>query len=215
VSTQFDAEYFDRVYRDYARQNPAAKLAYYRSVIDLHRDAAAAPRIHDVGCAFGYFLCSLPQEWKRHGSDVSEYAITAARDRCKHAASFTVAPASASIGPDSFDIVTAFDILEHEPRLDEAGDSIRRQLRAGGLFVFVVPVYDGLSGPIIRALDRDATHIHKWRRDAWIRWASERFKVITWEGIVRYLLPGGCYLHLPTRAFRQHTPAILVACRRD
>jgi hypothetical protein len=80
--------------------------------------------------------------------------------------------------------------------------------------VFVVPVYDGLSGPIIRRLDRDPTHVHKWPRDRWLDWAASHFEVVDWTGILRWLTPLGYYLHVVTRLGKRHTPAILVTCRK-
>jgi hypothetical protein len=63
-------------------------------------------------------------------------------------------------------------------------------------------------------LDKDPTHVHKWPRAKWLEWAERDFTVIEWNGILRYLLPTGKYLHVPSRLFRGHTPAILVACRK-
>ena len=67
---------------------------------------------------------------------------------------------------------------------------------------------------IIRRLDRDPTHLHKWPRQRWLDWAARHFSVVEWSGIVRYLLPGGYYLHLVTRLFRRHAPAIIVIARK-
>ncbi len=72
----------------------------------------------------------------------------------------------------------------------------------------------GLSGPIIRLLDRDPTHLHKWPRQRWLDWAQSHFFLVEWKGILRYLLPGGYYLHLVTQVFRRHTPAIIVTARK-
>lgn len=117
--------------------------------------------------------------------------------------------------PLRFGAVTAFDSLEHMPDVEAAALSIDSQLVPGGSFVFVVPVYDGVSGPLIRRLDGDPTHLHKWPRTQWLDWAARHFEIVSWRGILRYLLPGGYYLHLPTRLFRSHTPAIIVVCRRQ
>jgi hypothetical protein len=87
-------------------------------------------------------------------------------------------------------------------------------LRPGGWFLMVVPVYDGACGPLIRTMDRDPTHVHKLGRGEWLAWVGRHFEVVEWWGIVRYLLPGRFYLHLPTRLGRGHTPAILVVGRR-
>jgi 2-polyprenyl-3-methyl-5-hydroxy-6-metoxy-1,4-benzoquinol methylase len=111
-------------------------------------------------------------------------------------------------------VVTTFDVIEHVPNPDAVARSAIEQLADGGCFVFVVPVYDGVTGPVIRLLDRDPTHIHKWSRQRWLDWAAAHFSVVEWKGILRYLLPGGYYLHVVTRALRRHTPAIIVVARK-
>jgi SAM-dependent methyltransferase len=213
----FDADYYRQNYRDYDRQNPSRKLRYYARFVRRSLVPGVPRRIHDVGCAFGKFLGSLDndwQDWERYGSDISEYAIGQAaltRPDC----TFRVADVGRVRDfPRPFGAVTAFDVIEHVPDVEAFAESVREQLAPGGSFVFVVPVYDGLSGPIIRLLDHDPTHIHKWPRGRWLDWAAERFKIVEWRGIVRYLLPGRCYLHVPMRTFRAHTPAIIVSCRQ-
>jgi SAM-dependent methyltransferase len=202
----FGEEYYRDVYRHYVRQNPPRKHAYYHSLIDLDGPG----RILDVGCAFGHFLASVPETWERWGTDPSAYAISRAVDPA-----LRLAVASAHELPsDSFDVITAFDVLEHLTDLDRARQAIHDGLRPGGRFVFVVPVYDGLSAPIIRLLDRDPTHVQKHGRAWWLEWASARFNVQRWEGLTRWLFPWGSYLHCPTIRWRTHTPAIAVVCQR-
>lgn len=87
-------------------------------------------------------------------------------------------------------------------------------LKPGGLFLFVVPVYDGVTGKIVNRLDRDPTHIHKRGRDFWLQWASEGLEILDWHGIFRYLVAGRWYAHLPTRRLRRQASAILVACQK-
>jgi SAM-dependent methyltransferase len=116
--------------------------------------------------------------------------------------------------PGSFDAITACDVLEHVPDRDAAMTAITTMLRPRGCLMMVVPVYDGLCGPIIRSLDKDPTHLHKHGRDEWLAWVGRHFEVVEWWGILRYLLPGRWYLHVPTRIARGHTPAILVVGRR-
>ncbi len=207
----FGAEYYRRNYRNYARQNPARKLGFYR---DLAAQALAGidqPHILDIGCAFGAFLGAVPAAWARHGVDPSAHAIAAARAAYPEIR-FTVGSADALPLAGSFDCVTAFDTLEHVEDLDRVSAELKRLLAPGGTLLFVVPVYDGPTGPIIYALDRDPTHVHRRGRDFWIGWASQHFDVTDWQGIYRYLLPGGYYAHVPTRRLRKYTPAIVVVC---
>jgi len=210
----FDADYYQRVYPDYAAQNPPRKLAFYASLVNRHLPASAPRRLHDVGCAFGGFLTALGPEWELYGSDLSEFALARARERLPQA-TFAVAGAGDAPFDQPFGAVTAFDVIEHVPDLDAVAQAVTRQLVPGGVLVFVVPVYDGLSGPLIRCLDKDVTHVHRWPRARWLTWAAEHFEVVEWAGILRYLVPGvKRYLHVPTHAGRGHTPAIAVVCRR-
>jgi SAM-dependent methyltransferase len=113
-----------------------------------------------------------------------------------------------------FDVITAFDVFEHIPLLDATLDWISCNLRPGGGLVFVVPVYDGPTGPLIRFLDRDPSHVHRRSRDFWLVLASGKFGLLDWYGIYRYLVPGGIYLHVVTRRLRRFTPAIACVMQR-
>jgi SAM-dependent methyltransferase len=207
-------EYYLQNYRHYDRQNPGHKLRYYRARIEAFRHPALPRRIHDLGCGPGNFLHSLDAGWTIFGSDINTFAVEQARRKMPHGTFAIGAGAVESLFPQQMAVITAFDVLEHVPDIEAAAASINRQLLPGGLLLFVVPVYDGLSGPIVRLLDRDPTHVHKQSRAAWLAWARRHFDVLDWEGVIRYLLPaGGPYLNVATRALRAHTPAILVACR--
>ncbi|MBM4031247.1 MAG: class I SAM-dependent methyltransferase [Planctomycetes bacterium] len=214
VSFPFDAHYYRSAYRDYARQNPPRKLRFYARMVERHLAPGLPRRIHDLGCGFGDFLAALDESWEVCGSDVSEFAIAQAAARHPRGAFKAASATDPAPFAGTFGVVTAFDLLEHVPDLDAAAAAVTAQLAPGGSFIFVVPVYDGLSGPLIRALDRDSTHLHKWPRRSWLDWASTHFEVLDWVGMVRYLFPALGYLHIVTRLFRRHTPAILVACRR-
>ena len=211
----YTADYYRSNYPNYLAQNPRRKLAFYRHMVETNAGPHLPRRIHDIGCAFGYFLGSLDAAWTKFGSDLSRHAIEHARAVCPEGC-FDVADgntAPAFCGP--FGVVTAFDVLEHIPDLDAAAASVNGQLAPGGTFIFVVPVYDGLSGPVIRFLDHDPTHVHVWPRGQWLAWATKHFSIVSWTGILRYLLPGGrLYVHYPTELWKRHVPAILVVCRR-
>lgn len=210
----FDEGYFRTYYRDYLAQNPPRRLRFYARMVERHLAPGAPRRIHDVGCAFGRFLGSLDPSWQIFGTDVSAFAIAQA-EREHPRGAFRVAPAGArGVFGGPFGVITAFDVIEHLPHPDAFARAIAEDLVDGGCFIFVVPVYDGFSGPIIRRLDRDPTHLHRWPRRRWIDWAHTHFELVEWQGILRYLLPGGYYLHLAARSLRRHTPAIIVVARK-
>jgi len=208
----FGQSYFERTYRNYEQQNPPRKMKFYRDLVAEATRAVSKPRVLDVGCAFGTFLSHLDTSWDLYGIDVSDYAVSKARENLPHA---HLACSSAMDIPfqESFDVITAFDVIEHLPDLDRTAASISSKLALNGSFIFAVPVYDGPLGPIVRALDHDATHVHKESREFWLTWARRHFGVEDWQGILRYLLPGGVYVHWPTRVARRWTPAIVVSAR--
>lgn len=214
TAAQFEEDYFARHYGDYQRQNPPRKLDFYRRLVEPAAAGVERPRILDLGCAFGRFLAALGPAWDRYGLDVSRFAIAEAR-RAVPEAHFQVAGAVEQPFEGVFDAVVAFDVIEHVAALDGVAAAVRASLRPGGYWVFVVPVYDGLTGPVIRLLDRDETHCHRRSRWFWLDWAREQgFEIVDWLGIYRYLFPGGHYAHWVTRPLRRFTPAIAVVTKR-
>jgi len=205
--------YCEREYRDYDRQNPPRKLAFYRRLAERAAGSKEKPRILDIGCAFGHFLASLDRRWLRFGVDASQYAIEQARMRLPDAR-FAVTQSSCVPFDGQFEIITAFDVLEHLQDLDATLGMMADKLAPGGGLILVVPVYDGPTGPMIRVLDRDPTHIHKEAREFWIEWPERHFDLRDWWGIYRYLLPGGYYVHAVTRSLRRFTPAIACLFQR-
>ncbi len=212
LSTQFDERYFASVYGDYSRQNPPRKLRFYRQLLERYLPATPSPRVLDLGCAFGLFLAGLPRECRKYGVDASYHALSAAARRVPDAHFINADCGNPPIS-SQFDAIMAFDVLEHIPSADETLEFVRRSLAPQGVFVFVVPVYDGPLGPAIRWLDRDPTHVHKRSREWWLGLARQRFEVVSWTGILRYLVARRFYVHLPSTAIRGVAPAIAVVCR--
>lgn len=208
-------DYFDSAYRSYEGQNPRRKLDHYLRMIEA-RCEVDQPRLLDVGCGRGLFLSHVATghpDWDISGADTEHSAIEATRSLVPHA---TLRPGTAEAlpFPDSvFDVVTAWDVLEHVPDLELGIAEIQRCLKPGGLVALVVPVYDGPAGPIVRILDKDPTHLHKLGRESWLDRMAEHFRDIEWHGILRYLVTEGFYLHVPTKRLRRLTPAVFVSAR--
>jgi SAM-dependent methyltransferase len=210
---QFDAAYFASVYRNYGRQNPARKLFFYRQLVSTHAAVRTGRRILEIGCAYGRFLRVLGPRWQKFGFDISEHGAREARLAAPDA---RVAVGSCTAIPmrGPFDVIVAFDVIEHVADVEAIGDQVLDILAPGGTFIFVVPVYDGPLGPVVRLLDHDRTHVHRRSRRFWLDWAERRFVVREWLGLVRYLLPAGPYLHWPTRSFRAVAPAVCVVAEK-
>lgn len=205
--------YFDSAYRSYSAQNPPKKLDHYLDVITA-RLAVSTPRLLDVGCGRGLFLERAAQvfpDWRLSGLEVDDEGVAYARVLAP-TADVRAGEATAMPFPsDSFDVITAWDVLEHIQDVKKALDEIKRSLRPGGLVALVVPVYDGITGPVIRLLDKDPTHVHKRSRYFWVDMIEAEFFQVEWHGIHRYLLTEGTYLHRPTQLLRRAAAAILIS----
>lgn len=218
---KYGEAYYSTTYRDYSRQNPTHKLDFYRSVVEQSSPSRRPTRVLDIGCGLGGFLGSLRASdpdrarFDLAGVDISEFAI-ATNASTFPGETFDVCAAEGVDGlGQTFDVVTAFDVLEHLQRPDEAASAITRSLAPDGAFIFVVPVYDGPLGPVVRLLDKDTTHVQMRSRRWWLDWTNTHFTVTSWHGIFRLLTPLRRYVHLPTQAFRQIAPAILITARKS
>ncbi len=208
----FEEDYYRDYYGSYERQNPERKLQHYVDTVRGALGDAKNPKVLDIGCAFGRFVSAMDSDWQRYGADVSNHAVAWAKDNVPNA-HFAVIGDRTIPFEDRFAAITAWDVIEHIPDLETVARDTNEHLEANGAFVFVVPVYDGPLGPVVRTLDRDPTHIHKNSRGFWLEWASRHFRVERWWGIFRYLVPGGPYLHVPSKALRSIAPSILVSAR--
>jgi 2-polyprenyl-3-methyl-5-hydroxy-6-metoxy-1,4-benzoquinol methylase len=114
----------------------------------LHEFFEANEKHLDVGCGSGTFIGSLPRHIDSIGIDVSQPQIEYAR-RSYGAPSkvfLTVADGWSVIEPESFDIVTLIELVEHLEQ-KEVHDLLVRTytaLKPGGRIIVSTPDYDGL-----------------------------------------------------------------------
>jgi SAM-dependent methyltransferase len=208
-----DASYYEQCYPDYTAQNPNYKLRYYQNLVLQHAPTGEPRSIVDVGCAFGDFLGIFPDAWYRLGVDTNRFAISCARKRFP-AINFEQID-DFSLPISDVDVITAFDVLEHVADVTFALSLIKSSLRNGGVLVAVVPVYDGPLGGVVRALDKDPTHVHKLSRTAWHDLLGRDFDIVHYEGIFRFLVPAvHRYLHFHSKRLVSVCPAVALVCRK-
>lgn len=126
----------------------------------LDRNLSAAPpagrRILDVGCGTGTMLTYLSRFGTAEGVDIDEEAIEYCRARGLTRVSQSPA-GTLPFGDDSFDLVTALDVIEHIEDDLGAMREIRRVLKPGGQLLMTVPAYRFLWGR------QDEINLHKRR----------------------------------------------------
>jgi|SRR3989344_1772103 len=208
---RFDEDYYTQTYTDYFKQNPSYKIQFYLNLIRAY--APLKTSLLDVGCGLGVFLKEASSFYEVQGIEMDAYAV----GECRKVLGDTKVTQSALEkfpSTKTFGVVTAFDVLEHIEDLSQALTQIKNLLVPKGLICVVVPVYDGPLGVIITRLDKDPTHLHKLSRETWLTLLKKEFELVDYIGILRYLLPGGWYLHIPTKLFRNITPAIMMVARK-
>jgi len=103
------------------------------------------PRILDVGCGTGANLLMLSQYGEAEGVDISEDALSFCRERGLDKVRLA-AGEQLPYEDGTFDLVTAFDVVEHMDD-DLAGlREMRRVLRPGGRALLFVPTFMFLWG---------------------------------------------------------------------
>jgi 2-polyprenyl-3-methyl-5-hydroxy-6-metoxy-1,4-benzoquinol methylase len=98
----------------------------------------------DIGCGYGYLVEAFAEQgWSARGFDPDEQAVHHAQRRIQKIASPPPIEAgtlnSTSHQPDTYDLITAFHVLEHLPNPHTALFACHRWLKLGGHIVIEVP----------------------------------------------------------------------------
>jgi SAM-dependent methyltransferase len=139
----YDAGYWksanpkQRGYADYARESRLYLKTYHKRMRLVERWLPQRGRVLDVGCAAGYFLRVVQRQGHDvHGVELSSaiaYAAVAALGAARvHVGTLEEAVASKGWAPQSFDLVTLWDVVEHLPDPQLVLRRIRELVKPGG-----------------------------------------------------------------------------------
>jgi SAM-dependent methyltransferase len=105
--------------------------------------------ILDIGCSSGGFLGTMKREgWKLYGIEIA--AIMAERARSRTGAEVFVGDAlDAPFPPQSFDVVTCFDVLEHLNQPRQFLAKVLEWLKSGGVFYTMLPNIDSWEARLL------------------------------------------------------------------
>ena len=144
------------------------------------------PRILDVGCGTGANLKMLAEHGRAEGVDISQQAV----DFCHERGLESVKLGAAEDLPyenDSFDLVTALDVVEHLDD-DVAGlREMRRVLRADGRLLLFVPAFMFLWG----VQDDVSNHRRRYTLPSLLRAVEAAGFVVEWSSYanISFFLP--------------------------
>lgn len=98
----------------------------------------------DVGCSFGAFVRQAgKQGYRARGMDVSSYAVNAARESGLDVVRGK--PGTGNLAPESQDIITLVEVLEHLENPDSSLKELAAALRPGGLLLLQTANFEGLQ----------------------------------------------------------------------
>jgi 2-polyprenyl-3-methyl-5-hydroxy-6-metoxy-1,4-benzoquinol methylase len=130
------------VYGGYSsRRMKLARFFVYQKAISMIKKRKADGQSLDIGCAYGYLANFMSRHgFSASGCDISEYALGVASHMFPHVKTFRVDVDNGAVLPkDSYDLITAFEVLEHCRNLDVIAGKVHEALRPGGLFLISVP----------------------------------------------------------------------------
>jgi cyclopropane fatty-acyl-phospholipid synthase-like methyltransferase len=134
-----NAEYFAGVYKNYASARNL-KIATARPRLETIKKLAPGKRLLDVGCATGFFLeAAAEQGFDVRGVEFSSIAISLARPGIRERIVCGDVNGLAKQESTKFDVVSAFDIIEHVQDPSRFLLEIREILVPGGILALSTP----------------------------------------------------------------------------
>jgi 2-polyprenyl-3-methyl-5-hydroxy-6-metoxy-1,4-benzoquinol methylase len=141
IDNIYSEEYFLRWYS--TEEKREFSKSFFRGLVEkLDLLPSHGQKLLDVGCGMGFFLeVAREYGWDCKGLDISSYAVQHCRKQLGLDVYHGVLE-SMNFDKQSFDIITAFDFLEHITDLSRFLSATRDFLKEHGTFVTLVPNYD-------------------------------------------------------------------------
>lgn len=169
---KFGPDYFDGKTSNYSEGYGSLRMQiklFIRSkaLLSFIKKRKKSGKLLDVGCAYGYFANVAQKEgFDSFGLDISKHAVGEAQKRFP---SMKVVQGDIEkkieFKNNFFDVVTAFDVLEHCKDLRHALNEIKRVLKRNGILFATLPSTEVLSPE----KDRDKTHLWHLSSKDWSR----------------------------------------------
>jgi SAM-dependent methyltransferase len=158
-----------------------------RQIVERYTDRSRQLAMLEIGCGIGGVIAEL-----RHISNLSLTASEVYVQGLQYARSrfpdvdFIQLDAADMPFRDEFDVVGAFDVLEHIQADDRVIEGVHQALRPGGVFVVTVPQYQWMWS----TLDEIARHKRRYsRRGLLSKLRARRFDVLFCSSFVTTLFP--------------------------
>lgn len=153
----------------------------------------------EIGCGTGFVLSGISTacpQLKLSGSEISSSGLAHAAKRVKNAEFFQM-DARAIPFFEEFDVIGAFDVLEHVEEDEKVLSQLQQAIRSGGGLMITVPQHEFLWS----RTDVHACHVRRYSvRDLTSKVRAAGFEVIRTTSFVSLLFP----LMLASRSLQRH-----------
>lgn len=177
-------------FRQRKLRSAAVRLSRIARFLDRRR-----PKMLDIGCSLGSTVEeAMRRGWDAHGVDISEDAVDYCRDRGLSCASTR---GTALPYPDeTFDVITAWHVIEHVWDVEESLAEWHRVLKRGGLLAIETPNSEYRK---VKWLGRKyrrfwkAEHVYSFNRgnlESFLRRAGFEMESPPWMGDLREMSRG-------------------------
>jgi 2-polyprenyl-3-methyl-5-hydroxy-6-metoxy-1,4-benzoquinol methylase len=162
-----DNEYASGAYRDYVQSRPM-KIRHFEDRLADVGPGVRPGRLLDVGCSCGYFMeVAAAHGFDVHGVEFSQNAIAVARPDIRA----RIFEGSLENLPDTgpFDVVSAFDLIEHVPDPRAFLRNCAKRLRPGGMLLVSTPDTGHFLRYVMRSrwpMLQPMQHLHLFSRQA-------------------------------------------------
>ncbi|MEW6030029.1 MAG: class I SAM-dependent methyltransferase [Chloroflexota bacterium] len=190
---QYDQAYFDSfIYRSHPRSRRNVKRL---QLILTHKPQG---RLLEIGSGGGEFLQLAASKFDAWSMDVSPYAASRLSPSLKERVTIGDVESEAIPNPP-YDVVTAFNVLEHLRRPLATIRKIRQALAPDGILVGSVPCNASLLGSVHTAITNhfDRTHRSTYKVATW-RKAFQKAGLPDTRLFGEFMLDGGVCLYLFT-----------------
>lgn len=164
IKRNYDDVYFNTL----IDKLPFEKI-FNKHKVNLIRSIKPSGKLLEIGCGRGRLLSELKKYYSVSGVDISPSAIaeTSKLINKKHLKVLNIEKEPIN---GKYDIILAFDVLEHLKNPKKVIYKIRKALNLKGIFIFSVPNNYGIFGKFATSFFNytDKTHISTYKRSKWI-----------------------------------------------
>ena len=135
----------EKHYEGYSRNDYLSPVTIkrYNELLDYFEQFRKTGKLIDVGCGIGYFLEEAKKRgWEVYGTEYTDEAIEICEGKGINMKKGVLNPNDYE--PESFDIITSFEVIEHINNPQEEIQNFNQILRKGGLVYITTPNWNAL-----------------------------------------------------------------------